>query len=350
MMSVHQQCPANDSTYTETLSVDSEGEYELTGLDPGLQYCVRLAGRTSAGAGPFSHTLIPWHTNSVFTVKLQMSYCTEWIAVKPAEIVEDLSRAFSSGIELTCNCTFTSDYIADGQLTCRNDILIFQGRIISTTDRNSTDLLTNFETWLSTDPTIMARGEELKLFKNERFTESENRNQSIVGATAGVAAVLILLVALVIVLILWRINRRKLSMAVGCRLASATSLNSIAADYEEPLKTVFSKPPMKDRKPIPAPNTFPKPLKVTPKPLELSPRQQKPPLQPPPKNPSISREKANKHALKEQKTSLIDCEMPIAGTENVYDDPDNITSGAKDGIASFPNIAYNRPSTKGTQK
>ena len=59
MMSVHQQCPANDSTYTETLSVDSEGEYELTGLDPGLQYCVRLVGRTSAGLGPFSHTLIP---------------------------------------------------------------------------------------------------------------------------------------------------------------------------------------------------------------------------------------------------------------------------------------------------
>ena len=150
--------------------------------------------------------------------------------------------------------------------------------------------------------------------------------------------------------LLWYIYRRKLSsMAVGRRLASATSLNSIAADYEEPLKTVFSKPPMKDRKPIPAPNTFPKPLKVTPKPLELSSRQQKPPLQPPPKNPSISREKANKHALKEQQTSLIDCEMPIAGTDNVYDDPDNITSGAKHGIASFPNIAYNRPSTKGTQ-
>ena len=59
MSHAHQQCPANDSTYTETMSVDNEGEHELTGLDPGLQYCVRLAGRTSAGAGPFSHTLIP---------------------------------------------------------------------------------------------------------------------------------------------------------------------------------------------------------------------------------------------------------------------------------------------------
>ena len=59
MSHAHQQCPANDSTYTEILSVDSGGEHELTGLDPGLQYCVRLAGRTSAGVGPFSHTLIP---------------------------------------------------------------------------------------------------------------------------------------------------------------------------------------------------------------------------------------------------------------------------------------------------
>ena len=53
------QCPANHSTYTERLSVDSEGQYQLTGLDPGLQYCVRVAGRTSAGVGPFSHTLVP---------------------------------------------------------------------------------------------------------------------------------------------------------------------------------------------------------------------------------------------------------------------------------------------------
>ena len=52
------QCPAaNVSSNTETLSVDQE-MHGLTGLDPGLQYCVRLAGRTSAGVGPFSHTLI----------------------------------------------------------------------------------------------------------------------------------------------------------------------------------------------------------------------------------------------------------------------------------------------------
>ena len=53
-----QLCPASDSTYNETLSVEQE-MYGVTGLDPGLQYCVWVSGRTSAGVGPFSHTSIP---------------------------------------------------------------------------------------------------------------------------------------------------------------------------------------------------------------------------------------------------------------------------------------------------
>ena len=64
------QCPANHSTYTERPSVDSEGQYQLTGLDPGLQYCVRVAGRTSAGVGPFSHTLVPCTYVRVFECRL----------------------------------------------------------------------------------------------------------------------------------------------------------------------------------------------------------------------------------------------------------------------------------------
>ena len=51
------QCPVNDSTNNETVSVEGE-MYGVSGLDPGLQYCVWVAGRTSAGVGPFSHTLI----------------------------------------------------------------------------------------------------------------------------------------------------------------------------------------------------------------------------------------------------------------------------------------------------
>ena len=52
------QCPASDSTHNETESVDQE-MFVVTGLDPGLQYCVWVAGRTSAGVGPFSYSLIP---------------------------------------------------------------------------------------------------------------------------------------------------------------------------------------------------------------------------------------------------------------------------------------------------
>ena len=57
-------CHANISTYTETVSVVDEEAYEVTGLDPGLQYCVRVAGRTSAGVGPFSHALMPCESTS----------------------------------------------------------------------------------------------------------------------------------------------------------------------------------------------------------------------------------------------------------------------------------------------
>ena len=49
---------AEDSTYNDTVSVEQE-MYELSMLDPGLQYCVWVAGRTTAGVGPFSHIFIP---------------------------------------------------------------------------------------------------------------------------------------------------------------------------------------------------------------------------------------------------------------------------------------------------
>ena len=54
------QCPATTPpTLRGCLWVVKGSSYQLTGLDPGLQYCVRVAGRTSAGVGPFSHTLVP---------------------------------------------------------------------------------------------------------------------------------------------------------------------------------------------------------------------------------------------------------------------------------------------------
>ena len=51
------QCPVNDS-YNETQSTKNES-YTITDLDPGLQYCMAVAAKTSAGVGVFSHALIP---------------------------------------------------------------------------------------------------------------------------------------------------------------------------------------------------------------------------------------------------------------------------------------------------
>ena len=69
------QCPPSDSTTNDTVSVDQE-MFGVTGLDPGLQYCVWVAGRTSAGFGPFSYTLIPCKCNctcylTMFSITIQ---------------------------------------------------------------------------------------------------------------------------------------------------------------------------------------------------------------------------------------------------------------------------------------
>ena len=88
-------------------------------------------------------------------------------AEDPGEILADLARDISRGIELSCGCKFPSDYIADGRLTCHNETLMYQGRIISTDDRDSADLLRYFEEWLSKVPRIIAKGEELKLIVSD---------------------------------------------------------------------------------------------------------------------------------------------------------------------------------------
>ena len=56
------QCPpVSDFYQNDTLSVEQE-RFTATDLDPRLQYCVWVAAKTSAGVGPFSHTLIPCRT------------------------------------------------------------------------------------------------------------------------------------------------------------------------------------------------------------------------------------------------------------------------------------------------
>ena len=142
-------------------------------------------------------------------------------AITPEEIVEDLMKAFSAGIKLTCNCFFPSDYITDGSLSCRNKNLIFTGRIISTGVWDSIELLRELEMWLLRESTMTARDEELRLVKKNATTSNEKKNNrkegemspspdkshgTVIGVTVG-GSILVLLfsaVVTVVTVVLWQ--------------------------------------------------------------------------------------------------------------------------------------------------
>ncbi|CAI8050349.1 Receptor-type tyrosine-protein phosphatase delta [Geodia barretti] len=390
MMSAYQKCRANGSYYTETMSVDSEGEYELTGLDPGLKYGVRLAGRTSAGAGPFSHTHVPWYINTIFTVTLEIENCTEWIAIKPAQLAEELAETFSTGIKLTCNCFFPSIYIADEQVMCHNKglHLVFTGRIISTQVRDSSNLFEDLQMWLSRVLTVTVRDKELKIEKNESgsLIETNPGNEcdeppsdishgSIIGGSVGgVLSVLLTVVVLIVAAVaVWQKHRSKSS--VKCKpdsfLDDKTSRSAPLQKHistellslgKQPPKTPPKPPPIKPllppqtppkpaKKPLKPPKISPKPLKPPPRPLQVfpkhlitTPQPQKLPFKPikiplmPPKNrPTPQKDKqtkkfANKFRLPRQ------YELPVSQNHNVYKDPDIMEE--KGGTTSLRNVAY----------
>ena len=54
-----------DYSHTTTMSTEQES-YTMNQLDPGLQYCVRVAARTSAGVGPFSQSHISCKSHANF--------------------------------------------------------------------------------------------------------------------------------------------------------------------------------------------------------------------------------------------------------------------------------------------
>ena len=64
----------------------------------------------------------------------------------------------------SCECTLTVEYIADGRFVCgpnKPEKVIFQGRIISTSERNSTDFLPMLRLWKVNEPTIIVQGVQL---------------------------------------------------------------------------------------------------------------------------------------------------------------------------------------------
>ena len=109
----------------------------------------------------------------------------------------------------SCECALTVEYIADGRLVCdpnEPENVIFQGRIISTPERNSTDFLPMLGSWVLNEPTIVVQGVQLKVesrcsveLANLGDTECvQPPTDSVIGVAGAVGGVLVLVVLTVI--------------------------------------------------------------------------------------------------------------------------------------------------------
>ena len=82
----------------------------------------------------------------------------------------EIALVVSNGIDMICRCNFTSDYITDETFECDEvnpDLIIVNGRIISTNNRDSSDLVGDLEKWVSSGPTVVVQGKELRVVSSE---------------------------------------------------------------------------------------------------------------------------------------------------------------------------------------
>ena len=126
----------------------------------------------------------------------------------------DISDALSE----RCSCSFPQRYITNGHFVCSSspsaNTVVFQGRLISTQDVDSVELLLYLKEWLLTEPTIVLDGISLQAAENykdignathatpckwppRRYREYQ---QSIIGAAvSGGLLVLVALIAFIMV-------------------------------------------------------------------------------------------------------------------------------------------------------
>ena len=141
----------------------------------------------------------------------------------PLEKSVDMVLVITAGIDQLCHCQFTSDYIGDGRLLCYQEAChraVFQGRIISTNNRNNTELLQVLEKWVSSTPTVVVQGKQLQVVSSETQSslncdEQEQENSDMLGTTLGsVVAVIILLLCIITTTVFsfiyckWRLRKR----------------------------------------------------------------------------------------------------------------------------------------------
>ena len=80
------------------------------------------------------------------------------------EKLSDVTEQIVLQLTDSCECALTVEYIADGRFVCdpnKPEKVIFQGRIISTSERNSTDFLPMLRLWKVNEPTIIVQGVQL---------------------------------------------------------------------------------------------------------------------------------------------------------------------------------------------
>jgi len=109
------------------------------------------------------------------------------------EKLSDLMEYVTLQLNELCNCDLTAKYIADGRLICNPDKpgeVILQGRIVTITARNSTDLLMMLQEWVLDKPTIVVQGVQLKV-DPECSVELENLGDTECRAPSSVGVVLL---------------------------------------------------------------------------------------------------------------------------------------------------------------
>ena len=126
------------------------------------------------------------------------------------EKLSDVTEQIVLQLTDSCECALTVEYIADGRLVCdpnEPEKVIFQGRIISTPERNSTDFLPILGSWVLNEPTIVVQGVQLKvesrclvelanLGNTECVQPPTNTVIAVAGAVGGVLVLVVLAVTI----------------------------------------------------------------------------------------------------------------------------------------------------------
>ena len=94
----------------------------------------------------------------------------------------DIAFVVSNGIDMICRCNFTSDYITDETFECDEvnpDLIIVNGRIISTNNRDSSDQVGDLEEWVSSGPTVVVQGKELRVVSSETSSDTSSDDDKV---------------------------------------------------------------------------------------------------------------------------------------------------------------------------